>query len=327
MFRFCVLPVLVFFMGLFLEAYETDQYSNRGHALRDSRSVLNRKVNETIGEIARDWRHGEDESRFVMAVYWRLGGLHWVDKIERWAMQSAEVDRIDTPRHESIYQGIPPYAARLAFVFGVGKTIKVNGCLIGTDKFGHFFSQGRKFYMRYLRFGSVERAARRSAATERGIFGEFFTGTYSNADLVANFEGYRFYRSLFHDDVTEGKGPILRWQDGKPIVLRRFDWADHVNVFWDEALNPNHYDRLLYPHMRKKIQCFCEFYTQHPKLFPFPEVGELEQRYDHLQFRDAHSLRLDCLCEAEPDDQRIASKTAHGRRTSPERVTPQVAEK
>ncbi len=57
------------------------------------------------------------------------------------------------------------------------------------------------------------------------------TGSYSNADLVANYEGYRFYRSLFDDDVISGKTAILRWENNRWVIQREFDWADHVNEY------------------------------------------------------------------------------------------------
>ncbi len=49
-------------------------------------------------------------------------------------------------RWDSIYRGHPLWATRVAALFGVGPTIKVNDQLIGSDKLGHFLSQGRKFY-------------------------------------------------------------------------------------------------------------------------------------------------------------------------------------
>ena len=45
---------------------------------------------------------------------------------------------------------------------------------------------------------------RRSVTTERGVFGALTTGIYSNADLVANYEGYRFYRGLFTTASSRG---------------------------------------------------------------------------------------------------------------------------
>jgi hypothetical protein len=277
-------------------AYETDQFSNRLEPLQDSTAVLNARVNASIAEVAAHWHGGRGESRFVDGIYHDIGGVHWVDRLERWAMKSPDVDRLSTPRRESIYAGHPVWATRVAAVFGVGPTIKVNGQLIGSDKLGHFLSQGRKFWRRYQRYDDEARAAEQSAYTERALFGQFTTGSYSNADLVANFEGYRFYRSLFEDDVVPGKPAILDWRDNTWVIQRPFDFADYVNAYWDEALNVNHYDALLYGHMRERFETFCQDYQAEPQAWTLHDETALRERYAQLQLRDTSELRLDHLC-------------------------------
>ena len=110
-----------------------------------------------------DWQGRRNDWKVVTAIYHDIGGHHWVDKIERWAMQSEEVERLQPSRRQSIYEGHPLYATRVAGLFGVGPTIKVNGQLIGSDKLGHFLSQGRKFYRRYLKYLDESKAAEHCA--------------------------------------------------------------------------------------------------------------------------------------------------------------------
>lgn len=281
-----------------VRAYETDQFSNRLEPIADSTVPLNRKVNTALAEVIEEWRGPQDEREFANAVYRKLGGVHWVDQIERWAMKSPEVAKLDTPRHDSIYAHHPLSATRVTFLFGVGFTIRVNGQLIGTDKLGHFMSQGRKFWWRWLRLHDEGLAAAHSAFTERAIFGQMTTGDYSNADLVANYEGHRFYRSLFEDDITPGKPAIVRWRDGAWALQRGFDWSDHVNAYWDEALNPNHFDERLYPHMRDRFLTFCGDYANDPAAWTIPagEDARLTAKYGMLQLRDTTDLRLPNLC-------------------------------
>lgn len=279
-------------------AYETDQFYNRSQPIADSTVVLNRKVNETLEAIVADWRKGEDQWAVVNAIYKKLGGHHWVDKLERWAMKSPDVEKLETPRYDSIYAGMPFWSTRTTFFFGIGATIRLNDELIGSDKIGHFLSQGRKYYRRYLKSGSEKEAAKHSAYTERAIFGSGTTGSYSNADLVANYEGHRFYRSLFEDDVIPGKPAILRWENSGWIIQRKFDWADHVNEYWDEALNVNRFDNLIYKHMRKRMIALCPRYWENPSLYTIENEEELKARYAHLQLYDTWHLRLDSLCPA-----------------------------
>ena len=291
-------------------AYETDQFNNREQPIADATSAMNRQVNLAIAESIRSVTGPRDEMAVVNAIYKRIGGKHWVDKIERWAMESDEVERLPDPADESIYHGHPVWATRVAFFFGVDSTISVDGVLVGTDKFGHFLSQGRKFYKRWLKLGDESKAAEQSAYTEKAIFGQMTTGSYSNADLVANYEGYLFYRGLFEDNVVGNKPALLAWKQDHWIMQRPFDWSDHVNDYWDEALNINHFDKLLYPHMKTRLRTLCADYQSFPELFIVHEEDVLQHRYQHLQLRDASELRLNNLCSNKKPDTAGATMTS-----------------
>ncbi len=280
-------------------AYETDQFSNRLEPIEDATELLDGRVNQSIGDAVADWKGRRNDRKVVNAIYHDIGGHHWVDRIERWAMKSEDVERLQPDRRNSIYSGHPIWASRVAKLFGVGPTIKVNDTLIGSDKLGHFLSQGRKFYFRYLRYEDEERAAEQSAYTERALFGQMTTGVYSNADLVANYEGYRFYRSLFEDGIVPGKPAILAWEGDRWVVQRPFTWADHVNAYWDEALNVNHYDGLLYPYIRDRLLTFCPDYFEAPERYDIENEEALKTRYAHIQLRDTSELRLSAICPEE----------------------------
>ncbi len=288
--------LLILCTPAFVGAYETDQFNNRQQAIKDSTSILNHQVTLAIASSITPWDGAVDNMKVVDGIYHKIGGKHWVDKLERFAMDSGDVERLDTPPHDSIYSGHPLYATRVAGLFGVGPTLKINHVLVGTDKLGHFLSQGRKFYRRWIKMGDESKAAEHSAYTERAIFGQLTTGSYSNADLVANYEGYRFYRSLFEDNIIPGKPAILAWKGDHWIMQRPFDWADHVNDYWDEALNIPHYDTLLYSHMKTRLLTFCDTYREDPELFAIHDEEALKHRYRFLQLRDASELRLSQLC-------------------------------
>lgn len=280
-------------------AYETDPYSNRLTPLADAAPALNRQMNAAIADIAATWRGRRDENRFVMAVFHRVGGYFWVDKLERWAMDSPEVEKLPTPRRRSIYHDLPVRAVRVAALFGIGPSFRIGDALVGSDKIGHFLSQGRKFWQRWKRQADEAGPAQTSARVEGGIFGGVTTGAYSNADIVANYEGYRFYRSLFEDGVVAGKPAILRWDGDRWIVQRPFDWNDHVNAYWDEALNPNGYSRSLRQAMAQRLQGFCGDYRQQPARYQLAAADDaiLASRYQHLHLRADPGLRLEHVCE------------------------------
>ncbi len=292
-------------------AYETDQFTNRLLPLADSTELLNGQVNRAIEEAVLDWKGKRNDWKVVTAIYNDIGGHHWVDKIERWAMKSEEVERLQPSRRESIYQGHPLWATRVAAVFGVGPTIKVNEQLIGSDKLGHFLSQGRKFYRRYLKYLDEAKAAEHSAYTERALFGQMTTGVYSNADLVANYEGLLFYRSLFEDNIIPGKPAILAWTGENWVIQRSFTWADHVNEYWDEALNVNHFDNLLYSHMKERMLTFCPDYYAAPERYEIENEEFLKSRYKDIQLRDTSELRLNNLCLTEEADYPVTGAAVH----------------
>ena len=283
--------LLTTLVALAPHAYETDPYANRHLDVADSLEVLNAKVNDALDEIAASWDKGEDEWAFVMAMYRKVGGVHWVDKLERWAIEAPEVAKIPVTREESLVADFPLLAGRAAAIFGFGPTINVGGVYFGTDKIGHFFSQGRKFFGRYRSMGDEAKAARRSVLTEKGLFGRLTTGVFSNADLVANYEGYRFYRGLFHDDVVAGKVAIFRWREGVPRKQRAFTWADHVNPFWDEALNPNVYSRRLLPFVEKRMLRLCDDFRRRPERYRVAGGDALFERYQKVGLVDTSWLR------------------------------------
>jgi len=296
----CFITGLLFTGSPVLYAYETDQVTNRNQAIRDSTEILNQQVNEALLELSQKWRGPRNEKRFISKVYHKIGGHHWVDKLERWAMKSEEVEKLNIARYGSIYSKHPITATRVTKFFGIGPTIRLNDQLIGSDKIGHFISQGKKFNYRWRKSGGEQQAAERSAYTERAIFGQMTTGSYSNADLVANYEGHRFYRSLFEDGITPGKKSILIWNGERWEIRRPFDWADHVNAYWDEGLNFNHYNRLLYKRMVVRLRQFCPAYYAQPALYVIEDEAPLLEKYSILFLRETSELRLSNLCESEP---------------------------
>lgn len=276
--------------------YETDQYSVLEPPASDAVDLLNDRVNAALEQIAADWRGPANHGRFARRVYARLGGRHWVDRLERWAIRSSEVAKAEQRRRQSVYRGLPFWATRAAFFFGIAPTIRVAGVDLGTDKIGHFLSQGWKYHRRHLRGASEERVVRLGVRNEASIFGALTTGSFSNADLVANYEGYLFYRSLFEDGVVAGKPAIVAWQPQGARIQRRFDFRDHVNDFWSEALNPNRYDRLLRRPMLIQLRQFCPAYERRPEAYVSEHDEELRLRYRHIGLRDGTSHRLDRVC-------------------------------
>ena len=280
----------VFFLGVCIDQTpvfggETDPYTDRVIDLDDSLEALDAKVNEALDRISSKWTRGCNERAFIFAVYRDLGGIHWVDKIERWAMFAPEIDRLTTKRSESVYADVPVLASGGARIGNFSRTMNVAGSYISTDKLGHFFSQGRKFLERYQRLGTVAKAARRTATWEGFIWGQFLSGIYSNADLVANYEGFLFYRGLFHADVVNNQIAIFNCEAGVLVKQRDFTWADHVNALWDEMINPSDYKNSLVPAIERRMLRLCSDYTERPWRYRVENLESLQTKYSAIAMR------------------------------------------
>ena len=130
------------------------------------------------------------------------------------------------------------------------------------------------------------------------LWGYFTTGVFSNADLVANYEGWRFYQSLFNDDVIAGKPAILVRENGRWVKQRQFTWADHINEYWDEALNPSYNVPSLDKRLRRAIRAMCPEYQQNPEPYRMQQDDEvLWRRYADINIRDSRANRFEVICE------------------------------
>lgn len=157
-----------------------------------------------------------------------------------------------TPIYSSIYNNISWYEGFSLNLKGLLGITKDSGRKIGVDKIGHFFVEGWGFYKRaYLRNEvNIENALRWGRFTENTYFGKTTTGVFSNADLVANFNGMRFWNHLLllnKDPLTSQvynhfKRPMFSCKDSKWTKTKRFSFHYYLDKGWDEESNCNNYD-------------------------------------------------------------------------------------
>lgn len=278
-------------------AWETDQFTNRNHALQDSLEVMNRKINRHIQRVVQSWdiTYGTDENLLVYKVYKEISKSWLINSFETWLEQSKKINRLYLEQH--IYSDAPIYGSRGNYFFNLSPTIVVGNVRLGTDKPGHFFSEGYRYFKIAEVDGKGEQAARDSGVfSEIYYFGYLVSGVYSNADLVSNYEGYRFYKSLVHDNIIPGKKAIIGWQHQVPYVQRLFNFADHITEYWDEALNPSHFVPALQEAVAERLKNLCDLYWSKPHLFIPQNEVELEKRYHHIGLVKNTSNRLDHFC-------------------------------
>ncbi len=143
--------------------------------------------------------------------------------------------------------------------FELASTIKMYDAQFGTDKIAHFFREGHGYFKNYKKAigkglneaQAIEKAVKSGQKTERGIYGTWISGVFSNGDLAANYVGMKFYIGLTHElNIAEKIRPaVLKLKDGvwkinedfkmNEMLLKPF-MSDHLN----EALNPSGFTRM-----------------------------------------------------------------------------------
>lgn len=161
------------------------------------------------------------------------------------------------------------------FVIGLAPTINLYGYNFGTDKLGHFFMQGHTYYTIYKYFmahGKTPEKARSMMVLygqilEQTYLGTLINGVYSNADLAANYAGWKFYMNLTHS-VRMGdriNPPILHlngntWEFSKGIDKDKL-LKPYLSAHLNEALNPCRYS-FMRSQIRRQIKKRCADWIQ-----------------------------------------------------------------
>src|SRR6266850_1705557 len=299
---------LILLLSSTVVAHETDQFllppyrqfADLSDVLTHwSYDMLERAVEKTNSEIHQALaeknekllEHLHSQDHMVLAVN---GELPWagevIDGLDRTLL--SEETRARYPglvvAHKSlgnnIYSGAgffldPRQLIRLIF----SADFKAYGIHMGTDKIGHFTDMGLNYYKAWReakRDGKSEEEARQNAVhlgtgdfvfSEKGLLGLWTAGSYSNADLCANYIGMLFYRNLTEPMRLKGQmRPPLMVRDGDYWRLNDHVQRDSDFFSWffdehlDESLNCSFYDGSMRGGIRVNV-------TQH--------AGEILQRH------------------------------------------------
>ena len=218
--------------------------------LEDMNTTINAKSNSYIKQaISRANKKGNcNESRLYKELrkYFRN---HLVGKLAPYIIESDDIERIETSTTQSIYRDfkwyeavIPGLYAKL-FIDPAGKILNLDGHLIGTDKFEHFMGTGYQYFKIYNQNTpevALEKILKKGWGLETGLMGIVTTGVLSYADMVANFNGMRFWNHMLqnNDDILgENLGPYIICKDKHWVANIPLDWSRYVDPAWDEAIN------------------------------------------------------------------------------------------
>lgn len=166
-----------------------------------------------------------------------------IGQLEAFAQESEDVDRHSVTFQQSVYRDFSrEETVTLARSARLAAVISVNGVFIGTDKLGHFLTEGLAYYQRMREpDSSVKDVLQLGELMESTYFGAVTTGVYSYADLAANVQGARFWIRLLHHQrlgpMEPGHGPQIVCRDHRWQLQGRFDWTFYVDPAWDEGRN------------------------------------------------------------------------------------------
>lgn len=247
--------------GTLLPAAEVDQFTRpegQPLVLADSAPVLTAEVNRRLAlavERANDRYmefHGKkgtrwpqprcDEERLYTMLTDQLAGAV-IGELETFAEESPDIERRRVTLEQSIYRNFFWQASpTLMWSERVAAVIRLQGVEMGTDKLGHFFSEGYSYFLATEQLErDIESALLFGEWSESVYYGAQTTGVFSFADLVANTQGLRFWNRVLgrKPDPLTGQ-PVTpyvvcdgdRWQ-----VAQAFAWDDYVDSGWSEAVN------------------------------------------------------------------------------------------
>ncbi len=165
--------------------------------------------------------------------------------------------------NDSIYRDISYLEGFSLNLKELSDVVNIDGHFVGLDKLGHFFAEGWHYFeLSDFKEANLDQALEWGKEQESGKFGYTTTGIFSYADLVANFNGWRFWNKVLskEDDPLKGFFANLFNQSyvtcdiqfllsikHRKIVKAweyntRFDLNDYVDGAWDEGNNCNSYE-------------------------------------------------------------------------------------
>lgn len=230
-------------------AMETDQYLVWGRSLADSSDAVNDFVNLRFERVlARVNRRSGDAlcEQLPAKLFRDLQRTLVSSKLRRFLRRS---DRVEIYPGREVgywqYRRMSIFRRKAFPLFlPMSRTLRIGDVYLGTDKLGHFFGFGRRYlayYRRAVGRGSSDEAAQRGAVLralkqERLIVGGLVDGVISNADLEANYQGFRLAM-----DLCDGDSPYLVRSSGEWRLDRPVDLRDYVNPAFDESYYPSHF--------------------------------------------------------------------------------------
>jgi hypothetical protein len=257
-----VRPLLLFLLlsAFAVQAAEVDQFSSaEPQQLQDSAAVIEREVMRRLERAVKlanspyprqrpykvhsmRRRPQCDEERLYDSLRWYLA-RPVIGQVETFAERSPLVERRRIGFRNSIYRDFPwRQSPSLVLSERLAAVIRVGEHEIGTDKLGHFFTEGSSYFEITDRLeDDIDAGLLFGDWSESLYFGAQTTGVFSFADLVANYQGLRFWNRILarQSDPLTGHTPepYIRCENKRWRVSGNFWLADYVDAGWNESIN------------------------------------------------------------------------------------------
>jgi hypothetical protein len=270
---------IILFISLYFFSFHTsfaaeiDSVTPRKLKLENSLAMINTIFNERIQEGIQKANAKQDGSCEEEILYTELRKAIFQSFTASWGLKGYELDKqlrsllarqsYSLSLNDSIYRDITYLEGFSLNLKELSDVVNINGHLIGLDKMGHFFAQGWKYFeLTHSKEYTIDQALEWGKEQESGLFGYTTTGIFSFSDLVANFNGWRFWNKVLLKEKDPLKGVIANFFN-KPYIScdiqiiasiknkkiikaweynTQFDLSDYIDGAWDEGNNCNSYE-------------------------------------------------------------------------------------
>lgn len=274
-----------------LSSAEIDSFTTRNIVLPDARKAVNRIINERIAEgIAQANAIADSEGCDEETLYTELRKAIFQSFTASWGLKGYSLDKqlrqqlseysYQLSLNDSIYRDLDYLEAFSLNLKELSDVIRLDGHLIGIDKFGHFFAEGWQYFEMTTEDGkSLAEAMAWGREQEQGKFGYTTTGIFSFADLTANFNGWRFWNNVLGKQADPIKGTFGNWINRAHVSCAlqlkesfrqqrlvyawhykdNVDIGDYIDAAWDEGQNCNSYaDPIIESKIDRRIEELAE---------------------------------------------------------------------
>lgn len=277
------MPIFFLFLLVSQIAFtaEVDSITPRKLTLDNSLSSINNIFNQRIQEGVQKANEKQnefediDENEFCdeNVLYTELRKAIFQSYTASWGLKGFALDKqlrtllarqsYSLALKDSIYRDINYLEGFSLNIKELTDIVNINDHLIGLDKIGHFFAEGWKYFeLTYEEKYNLNKALEWGKQQETGKFGYATTGIFSFSDLVANFNGWRFWNKILLNEEDPIKGTIANFFNSPYITCKiqvinsfkykkiikaweintEFNFVDFIDGAWDEGNNCNSYN-------------------------------------------------------------------------------------